>query len=333
MLLANEALGAILPHRFRYTTSLWPLFALLAALGLVQLRRYPALQWGVFGLWIAIALINGTSLSFAAEQDDNVADAYFRVGLVDRALRGRALEDDALIEFVPDGFNLDNTRTLIGWHERYRDPLPITTRVTGTYADAQTQSGEWDGLMREVGAQRGRLWLATMPDHEAVSLAQFNGLLEDQHFQMCEQPVQNESLSLSLYARAPICCHPAAEPTHRYGDGIAILGVDSGRLTADTLPVVIAWSIDPGVPDDTYSVTLQLWNGERVSVAQLDTGLDSWRYLCQIAEIDISDVPAGEYGLWAAVYDWRTGARLPGTDLTDGGVSDFLHLSDVRVGE
>ena len=56
--------------------------------------------------------------------------------------------------------------------------------------------------------------------------------------------------------------------------------------------------------------------GERV--AQGDVGAGPGAFVPLRSEIDISALPAGDYEVHLALYDWQTGARLPARDPGDG---------------
>ena len=70
--------------------------------------------------------------------------------------------------------------------------------------------------------------------------------------------------------------------------------------------------------------------GQRV--AQGDTGIGPGRFVPVTSEIDISALPAGEYEVRVALYDWQTGERLSARDLETGAPGDMHTLNRFRVG-
>ena len=69
--------------------------------------------------------------------------------------------------------------------------------------------------------------------------------------------------------------------------------------------------------------------GERV--AQGDVGAGPGAFVPLRSEIDISMLPAGDYEVHLALYDWQTGARLPARDPETGAVSDMHSLYRFRI--
>ena len=70
-------------------------------------------------------------------------------------------------------------------------------------------------------------------------------------------------------------------------------------------------------------------SGERV--VQGDTGVGPGAIVPLRSEIDISELPPGDYEVRVALYDWQTGTRLPARDLETDEVSDMHTLHRFRL--
>ena len=70
--------------------------------------------------------------------------------------------------------------------------------------------------------------------------------------------------------------------------------------------------------------------GERVALG--DTGVGPGHIVPLRSEIDVSALPAAEYELRVGLYDWRTGAGLPGRDVESGASGDMHTLQRIRIG-
>ena len=81
-----------------------------------------------------------------------------------------------------------------------------------------------------------------------------------------------------------------------------------------------------------YSLAVHVIDRRGERVAQGDTGVGPGAIVPLRSEIDVSELPRGEYELRVALYDWRTGARLSGRDLETGAVGEMLALQRFRLG-
>jgi hypothetical protein len=111
---------------------------------------------------------------------------------------------------------------------------------------------------------------------------------------------------------------PTPDAAYRFGDGVQALPLFETAQPHDTLlPVALGWWVDEDVPPHTYSVAVHLLNADGALVAQADYGLPGAGAGCRYAELDVRDLPPGEYRLTTHVYAWETGDRLPAADGDD----------------
>jgi hypothetical protein len=75
----------------------------------------------------------------------------------------------------------------------------------------------------------------------------------------------------------------------------------------NTLLVPTSWIIQAQVPPDIYSVSVQLLDDIGHLVAQKDDGLSHSHFTMLISELDLSEVPFGDFQVRIVVYEWQTG--------------------------
>ena len=114
---------------------------------------------------------------------------------------------------------------------------------------------------------------------------------------------------MTLYARETVCCTPPAENQAQMGTGVA-LGVSATDAQQEMLEVTLGWQVDEGVPPETYSVTTYLLDTANELAAQADYPLPQSDFMCATSRLPTDDLAPGDYTLYTAVYDWRTGERL-----------------------
>ena len=81
-----------------------------------------------------------------------------------------------------------------------------------------------------------------------------------------------------------------------------------------------------------YSLAVHVIDQRGQRVAQGDVGVGPGAIVPLRSEIDISELPRGEYELRVALYNWQTGARLTARDLETGETGDMHTLQRFRIG-
>ena len=87
------------------------------------------------------------------------------------------------------------------------------------------------------------------------------------------------------------------------------------------------------MPNHTYSIALHLEDTAGSVVAQADYPLPGDEYACRSTNIDVHNLPSGEYMLLLAVYNPSTGERLQAINETTGETGDRLPLGSVVIEE
>jgi hypothetical protein len=152
-----------------------------------------------------------------------------------------------------------------------------------------------------------------------AQLAEMETWLADT-FTHCQRYIEHADMTLDLYALVPAFC-PGGAVIAQFGESIALTGLEPLRVTDGQLVVQMGWQVATSVPPATYSVGVHVYAGDEL-VAQADFGLPNAPSGPASAQIDLSDLPDGDYAVRLVVYDWRNGTRLPTAN------GDFVPDSD-----
>ena len=315
ILLANAVVQVMTPTRIRYMIGLWPLLALLLALGLLRLRRiHPLLGWTLIILWAAFGLWRTLGDELEYQFDLFTLPPLHRAH---EALTSVGFSDDLL---VIDGFWRGDGR-LRDYYLGYEIP---TERWIAYPEDSEA---ELEAQIKD----RLRVWLAA-EGPQSAHYASYSAAL-DRALYHCRTVIDDPYLMLDLYAQAAVFC-PADRDQARlvYDEGIRLLGLAPLVIQDGQLQVDMHWQVDTTVSPDTYSVGLYVFpTGQRDVVAQMDFGLPVAPSVPIRQMIDLSDLAAGDYQLGLTVYAWQSGERLAGRDGQSGAAGELLLLDSFSI--
>ena len=308
----NEVVQAMGVSRVRYLMPLWPMLALPAGAGLERLARRR--RWLVLGL-LTLWLIAGVRVSL--DPDFRYRLGFFRrtdFHEVYRTMRERITPADFLA---------------VDYHAAQGDPSRIYLRTLNVpWATIHRYLAEPYEEVTPEHEEFRYLWLLYLTKDRVG----FTDLYSRLGRVLCERALDEWGFTLERYARHSAADCPEVPARLDFEADISMtapeIEVRDGRLRLDahfrsadhallaryTLAVHI---IDPR-------------SGERVT--QGDTGVGPGNIVPLRSEIDVSALPAGEYELRVALYDWQTGERLPARDLATGASGDMLTLQHFRVG-
>lgn len=304
----NEVIGTLLDDRLRYLMPLLPPCALLAAAGLRRLagrgRTAPSL---LMALWIALGAFMSLATDFRYELGFFFPTDVHRV-FDHLALQARPGDLLAIDDHVAGGYSIQLHTGLLGLpsrviHRRWEDPFLRVRTSHEEYRD---------------------LWLL----YRSEDRDRFSDLPDQLGRALCERSLDRWGFSLDRLARDAQDCGHAA-PRLEFAAGLLLsapeISLQDGLLQVKTG----IRSPDRGLPA-RYSLALHVIDpdsGERM--AQGDSGLGNGVYIPVFREIDLSQLPPGDYELRVALYDWRTGERLVARDLLTGAVSDMHVLQRI----
>lgn len=329
ILLVNQLLELFKPSRIRYMIILWPLLAIVVAVGIDQLRRWRGASTLFLSVWVAFTATGSAVPAFFTGVDS--ASYVYPLHVVAHHVRERAQPGDYVLSYVPEDLRVARYDRLANYYfagivENHRNLSMIyddPVLADALHAEAVTSLG---------GAER--VWLGFMPANVPSEFAAFRTVMEA-HYNLCAVTRDDNQLDIALYARSPVCCIPdaaAPAPSLQFGDWFTVNGsVAYQTMDRTALDVVISWGQAPGAPLHRYSASVQLFDADGAHVAQADYGLLPATHVCQRVTLNVGDLPPGTYEARLAVYNWETGARLPATDVHTGAVADLLPFASVAI--
>ncbi len=338
-LLANTLIGLLPAGRMRYVIYLWPLLSLVIAAGIANLGRLlPARSvWARAAPLLVLAAWAGFGFyrSATALTADNVLEftPYFPVQQVFRDLKLIHRPGDYIVHVLPDA----------DWPSRYNRSVPFYPEIIGLAADSgaigadvndNDESDTFDRVISQIGPARQYVWVAQPPEGSA-RLAELAAALTPT-YGLCGVVITRPQFVVDEYAPSPVCCTPdaaAREPLARYGEALALMGVD---LRPDVAAGALEWfmSFDGAdmLPPETYSVAVHVIDASGALVAQADSGLPADAFACERHTLSIAGLPPGDYDVRLAVYNWQTGERLPAVLVESGEGGDMLTVGRFTIG-
>ena len=310
VLAINEVLRVMHVSRMRYLIALWPLVALLAAAGLRPLvKRRRRLLAGLLVLWLGLGMYVSLGTSFRYEVDFLQRSDFHHTY---RLMRERLPEADFLI---------------LDYEAERLDPGRLYTRSLGLpykiiYRDRENPLGSV-GSAHLPYSYAWMLFRTQDRDHIAEQAAGLGRVF-------CDGVLEAWGFTLERYALSPAHC-PDSAARLEFDSGIALTGPDIRIEDGELRLFAGLRSLDENLLA-RYSLAVHVINvltGERV--AQGDVGAGPGAFVPLRSQIDISMLPASDYEVHVALYDWESGARLPARDPVTGIVSDMHSLYRFRI--
>lgn len=199
MLIINAVANIISNNGIRYLMPLWPLYALLLAVGIDQLRRWPAVMGVILLICVGIGLRATLISNFTGNLPGSLA--LFPIQHVAALLtQDRAQNGDIVVHYLPDSNRVTDNYTYAGIAGLYYDPM----HASAVMAMGWTRPRNEDSLVDKI-KNKGRLWLAWLPNDRPPSL---DVLLDDLagDFHHCGTLTERSDVMVDLYARNDIAC-------------------------------------------------------------------------------------------------------------------------------
>jgi hypothetical protein len=293
LLIANFLLEFVVG--IQYLFFLLPLVALLSAFGIAYLARIFPLPlilglWIVFGIWGSLDRENVTWY-----MPGHPPIAYQEMF---QSLKDRAETDDLALFATPEGiYRADAYEGLLDY---YLKPLGMNTAIAlSGYA---TPDDYYYEQAAQTVANMPRVWLIYDETQRPWRVGPLEErVLPEAGLFSCGNFRQYPPVNLSLWVR------PTLEPTLELtGITGTLVNVEEAQ---DQLEVSVVWDATT-LPPDRFSFGLYLFNQQGEAIAQADGALPVEGVQCETLTIDISPLPAGQYSLQTAVYDYRTLERV-----------------------
>lgn len=312
MLAVNEAFGMVAESRLRYLMPLWPLLALLTGAGLWQLaRRHYRLAVGLLTLWLLSGAWHVLATDYRYELDVFRRTDFHRV----YAVMSEHVQPEDLLILDTFAARLDSGRYYSGMK------LGVRWEIVRRYEEDPYE------FVRPLNEAYPHAWLLYLTKDRPG----FAGLPAALGRVFCERLLDDWGFTVELYALHSVENCPVQPVRLEFDEDIQLSGpmlsIRDGSLRLDAH----LHSADEALLA-RYSLTVQIYevnNGQRV--AQNDVGVGPGAIVALRSETDIRALPAGEYDLRIALYDWQTGARLSARDLETGAVGDMHTLRRIRV--
>ena len=308
----NEALRVLAATRIRYLMPLWPMTALLVGAGLWRLaNRHRILATGMLALW----LISGAWLTVATDYRYGLG-FFFR--LEPNHVREILYDHVAKTDFLLVDYSV--SKLIRGWFNAPN--LGIAQEFIYRYKVDPYESG------RSVHADYPYLWLLYLSKHQVVGFAD---LPQELGRVFCERVLDDWGFTLERYALHSVENCPDRPVRLEFDSGIQLtapeITISNGRLRLDA-----HFRSEDSYLLSRYSLAVHVLDQSGERVAQGDSGVGPGAIVPLRSEIDVSALPAGEYELRVALYDWQTGTRLSARDTQTDEVSDMLTLYHFRIG-
>lgn len=279
----------------RYSLTLLPLLAILAAVGLVELARRRVPMALLLVLWAAGILATADDFRMA-----RTVQRYPDQPIRDMAdlLRGRVQPDDVIINLV----DVDNVPELA------RTPLVHYLADFGARLEV-VENRNFPGVAhfaaraREAAGDAPRLWLTGDPRWQIEQWPLFEYVLAEQNMLRCATLIERADLRIEAYGRLDL---PGTEWDY---PGVRVGEIGQPYLSDRRLNIWLAFDIAFEFPREAHSLALHVVDGGGLR-AQSDGPLPERGRSCRYTQIDLTGVPPGAYDLRLAVYNWQTGARL-----------------------
>ena len=307
----NERIGLVANTRIRYLIPLWPMTALLAGAGLWRLA---ATRRRLVAALLALWLLSGVWLSLAT-------DFRYEIGYILRSDLHHAWRAVGEHVDATGAVILDHEAGFLDWRLFYFRMLEVPFVLYTRHRDDPLKH------VNRLHADYPTLWLLFLTQDEArmEALGKVLGRVP------CERALENWKITLERYALSAAHCPDS--PARVAFDANIRLSDPELRIEERMLRLYAGLHSEDAGLLANYSLAVHVIDpltGERV--AQGDTGVGPGSFVPATSEIDISALPAGEYEVRVALYDWRTNVRLPGRDLETGAPGDMHTLHRFRVG-
>lgn len=310
VLLAVLIVNAAIPFvvHVRYLIVLWPAMALLAALGVHQLAAMGVKPLVVLFVWVLMGTYQSQNPAFISglfgqiyrapaagfNQAIDTVDVLKQEG--DMLLAHFMPRETAPFALFPMGYYFD----------RLGIPYDQPERMNNSFAGGDNEYLS-DVNISLDGAQA--VWRLTVPEVPVTNRSGVVDFVLRSQYLACGRLLDRADIQLDLYQQVP-----DADPTAAYELPAGQLSVFSTRPIvpiAGRLYPALIWQADEAVPQQTYAVSLQLLDEGGQLVQQADYPLpDARPTACNMTPISMAGLAAGDYALYAIVYDRVSGLRM-----------------------
>lgn len=199
ILVINIVVGIINLGGARYFISLWPLFALVIAAGIMQLQRWPRVVIVV----VLFCVSSGLYATLFADFTINLAGskALFPIQHVAAVLQqSRGQNGDIVVHYLPNSNRVTDNFTYTGIAGLYYGSI----HTAAVMAMGTTRPRNEESLVTKIKTY-GRVWIAYLPNDKPPSLAVLISDIAGE-FHHCGTLTERPDATIDLYARNDIAC-------------------------------------------------------------------------------------------------------------------------------
>lgn len=304
-------------NELRYNMAVLPLLAIIAGFGVNELAKLRISPFIVVGLMsIGVITLDG---------DFHMESIIQRwppqpIREMAQVLKPDVQQGDVIMNLLGD----DNRPTLV-LHPltQYMGDFGARLEVVENSTYPGTQN--FAARVRQAAGDAQRLWLVYDPRWKSDEWTMTEYVLNEENLYHCATLADSSNMRIWGFGRV------AADAPAWQMDGIRFSLIGDTVLGDDgILRVWDAYQVAESVPPNTYSVALHVLDANGQLQAQADYSLPGTGESCHFSEIHLAGLPAGEYSLHLAVYNWQTGERLNST-APDGTESDYPVLATVGI--
>lgn len=304
----------------RYLLPVWGVLGLLVGIGVARMRESRRLPTLFMLVWVISGVWSSLNPNFITDYIDTRLLSHTPWHQIASALNSRVEEEDTAAFLLPDETWWVWQDWVHGFYLHDLQERGLVTQLVESYP--QTLDRDYRRAARALNSSR--LWLGYHTENPPLGWWTYSETLTE-NYALCPAPILLDNYQLDLYAQTP------QNPVYQFEDQVGISLVESLRIENGMLQVTVEITIGAEIDPQAYSVGLHIMGTGESPLAQDDFGLlapnTPIAYRCDFRQIDISELPSGEYTLYALVYEWQTNERLAVDNIT----SDRLPLGVFRI--
>ncbi|MCA9883892.1 MAG: glycosyltransferase family 39 protein [Anaerolineae bacterium] len=297
----------------RYFMMLWPILALLSALGITTLARRRISAAVLLISWLAAGAVVSWTLDFAADLPNTQRPIIAgELPEIIRVIKAEATPEDLIVFHLTEPGNEQSQRAPLEFQFQWTDMHVIQLGELGSVFEDDYRT-EVDDLVEDAPL----VWLAQRTDIEQVTdLPIFTDEIS-QNYLLCDLWQPEERLDVRVWANKAT----PTNATYTFGEQSLDMRVHRARRYDPSIASVIL-DLDAAYPISYTAVALHIYDSSDQLVRQADIVMSNG---CDRLQIDFAGLGAGDYRLDLIVYDTVTGLRFTPTN------TDFTLQSDNRM--
>ena len=306
--LANTQLPLLLVQRMRYSMFLFPILAILFSIGLIQLLRWRLLVGLILVGWLGMLIwfLGSSELRLYTNRQKNEFSDYPQYYLIQPQLSTFAGQHEPLISLHPD------VDVWTGIKQFYSEWMNRPVYHVIDYVEATDNRDQ----VEKIAKRSEGFWLTYNPQVRNLTEYQIYNDVIDKKYHACLNWLNLPNTQVDYYLKLEIPCElltDLAVPIV-YENGLQLKNAILHRMPDDEL-LLHMWWFQNGVEDESVGFSLQMFDADNNKVYQSDHIVQ--RQSIATYELEIDDLPAGDYALNVIVFDATTYDSIDGKRTTE----------------